>query len=99
MFDRRKKVFSLALTIFFFLVVSCANLFHTEKTPFEDQKCPACNLQHSTQGIEFINVFHPPAPDFAGFLEKETNASYIINFNQGPSSRDPPYSNLLDGLI
>jgi protein-disulfide isomerase len=99
MLDRKKKLLRLAFPIFFFLVISSANFLHSEKSLFEDQKCPACRLQHSTQGLELINVFVPPAPEFAGFLAPDKNHLYIIGFELCSSSRDPSPSNLNKELI
>ncbi|PMP95530.1 MAG: hypothetical protein C0168_05530 [Candidatus Aminicenantes bacterium] len=90
MLSRKRKIFNLIFPVVFFLVISTANFFHTKRTPYEDQKCPVCNLQHSTQGIELINVFQPPIPEFTGFIKTENQHLPIINLNLPTNSRDPP---------
>jgi len=92
--DRKKNIFGLAFPVFFFLVISSFNFFHTEKTPFEDQKCPACNLQHSTKAIELLNAYQPPLPEFSGFSPSEIIPFVIIDFNHQINSRSPPPTHL-----
>lgn len=90
MLNQKKQIFNLGILLFFFVIVSFANFFHTEKSPFEDDKCPACNLQKCTRATSHINFFHLPLPTFLEILQIEESSNYIYTFIFHSSSRDPP---------
>jgi hypothetical protein len=90
MIDRKKQIFNLVILFIFVLIVSFANFFHTEKTPFENDQCPACNLQKSIQATNHINFFYLPSPTFLEILPiiEYSYYSSILIFHT--SSRAPP---------
>jgi len=90
MVNQKKRIFNLVILIFFLLITSFANFFHTEETPFESDQCPACNLQKSTQATSHIHFFHLPLPVFLEILEIEESSDYIFTFIFYSSSRAPP---------
>jgi hypothetical protein len=58
MANRKKRNVNLGILIFFLLSISFANFFHTEKSPLENDHCPACNLLKSTQATTQIHFFY-----------------------------------------
>lgn len=90
MLDRKKRIFSLGILFLFVLIISFANFFHTEKTPFENDQCPACNLQKSTQATSHIHFFHLPSPTFLEILQIIEYSYYSSIFIFHSSSRAPP---------
>lgn len=94
MVKRRYLALKIAFPLFFFLVISSYNFFHTEKTPFEDQKCPACNFQHSIQGIELIILAEPPAPIQTYLIEPTTTYHFTSNFINFSNLRAPPLNKI-----
>jgi hypothetical protein len=90
MFDGRKRQGLSLLGVFLFLFISSANFFHMEKTPVEDEKCPACRLERSTCSIEYVYAPLPQIPEFNSYLQIEDNHKYIFIFNTLTASRDPP---------
>jgi hypothetical protein len=90
MVNQKKQIFHLVVLLFFVLVVSSANFFHTEKGPVESEQCPACNLLKSTQATSHIHFFHLPSPAFLEILQIEESFDYLYTFIFRPSSRAPP---------
>jgi hypothetical protein len=86
---RKRQGLSL-LGVFLFLFISSANFFHTEKTPVEDEKCPACRLEKSTCSIEYVNALLPQIPEFNSYLQIENDHKYISILKPLTFSRDPP---------
>jgi hypothetical protein len=90
MISRKKEIFHLVILLFFVLIVSSVNFFHTEKGPVESDQCPACNLLKSTQASSQIHFFHLPLPTFLEILQIEESFDYIYTLIFHPSSRAPP---------
>lgn len=85
-----KRIFYVAILISFLLTTSFANFFHTEKNLFDNDQCPACNLQKSTKATTQIHFFHFAELALLEILQiiETFNYSYILVFH--PSSRSPP---------
>lgn len=92
MIDQKKKIFNLAVFIFFLLITSFANFFHTEKSLFDNDQCPACNLQKSTKVTTQIHFFHFAEPVLLEILQIVEAFNYSYIFVLHPSSRSPPQS-------
>ena len=90
MIDQKKKIFNLVILIFFLLTTSFVNFFHTEKTLFENDGCPACNLLKSTQATSQIHFFHFAEPGLLEILQVVESSNYSYIFVLYPSSRSPP---------
>ena len=90
MIGQNRKIFNLVILIFFLLTISFANFFHTEKTLFDDDGCPACQLLKSTQATSQIQFFYLAEPALLEILQvfELFNYSYIFILN--PTSRSPP---------
>lgn len=84
------KVLNVAFLVFFLLTLSFANFFHTEKTPFEKDGCPACHLLKSTQATSQIHFFHFAEPVLLETLPviEFFHYSHIAVLQR--SSRSPP---------
>lgn len=84
------KLLNVAFLVFFFLTLSFANFFHTEKTPFEKDGCPACQLLKSTQATSQIHFFSLAMP----VLLETLPAIEFFHYSHIPvlprSSRSPP---------
>jgi hypothetical protein len=90
MIDQKKKASNLVILIFFFLTISFANFFHTEKTLFDNDDCPACRLLKSTQATSQIHFFHFAQPALLEILQIIELFNYSYIFVLYPSSRSPP---------
>ncbi|MGB7297382.1 MAG: hypothetical protein WBC70_17530 [Candidatus Aminicenantales bacterium] len=90
MIVQKGKALNAAFLVFFFLVISFANFFHTERTPFENDGCPACNLVKSTQATSQIHFFLLAEPVLLETLAIIKSFHYShIGVEEG-SSRSPP---------
>jgi hypothetical protein len=88
--SQKKQILHLVVLLFFVLIVSSANFFHTEKGPVESNQCPACNLLKSTKATSHIHFFYLPSPTLLETLQIEDSFDYIYTTIFHPSSRAPP---------
>lgn len=90
MIGRKGKILNLLILVFFLSTISFANFFHTEKTPFDNENCPACQLLKSTQATGEIHFFHLAEPALLEILPVIESPHYAYILVLHPSSRSPP---------
>ncbi len=90
MIKRKKKLFNLLFLFLFLAVTLFINFFHTEKTPKDDQYCPACRFQHSSLASNTINFFNLPQLLFLEILKSLESSSCLQIFSIDLAPRGPP---------
>lgn len=90
MADQKRNIIHFGILLFFLLSIAFANFFHTEKSPFENDRCPACNLLKFTQATSQIHFFHLAKPIRLETLPviEFSHYSHIAVFQR--SARSPP---------
>jgi hypothetical protein len=87
----RKKRLSHLLFLFVFLsAILFTNFLHIEKTPRDNNLCPACHFQVSSAATSTINFFHVPQLCFLEVLKTLETVRYRRVFSLDVSPRGPP---------
>jgi hypothetical protein len=87
---RNSRLVRLGITLIFFLIVSFIHFTHTEKGPWSDIHCPACQLQFSFVSAALIIFLLLPLLIIQLFLVPISKPEYESQVAPMISSRAPP---------
>jgi hypothetical protein len=88
--SRNLRAIRLTVALLFFLIIVFVHFFHTEKGPFPDPFCPACQLQHSALSAALIIFVLLPLLAILLLVNPASGPKYESQFARIVPSRAPP---------
>jgi hypothetical protein len=89
---KKESFLLIAFLVVFFAVSLLINFFHTEKTIFHKDNCPACNFLNSTFATGQINFFQIPELFFIDIIKTSLSFHLKETFLISSCGRSPPQS-------
>jgi hypothetical protein len=90
MIKRHKKLLNVLFLVLFLLITASINLFHTEKSPWEDPRCPACAFQHSSVATAEFDFFLLPTFSLLEIVKGIEFSEHTTLLTVSISARSPP---------
>jgi hypothetical protein len=89
---KKESSLQIAFLVVFFVVTLLINFFHTEKTVFHKDNCPACNFLNSTYATGQISFFQIPELFFIDIIKISLSFHLKETFLVFSCVRSPPQS-------